>query len=45
MSNNKKFYIIMKPGGDAIKSASVGATMKEIRHFKYFPYISYGEAI
>ena len=28
-----------------IKSTSIGAPMKEIRCFKYSPYISYGEAI
>ena len=45
-----KIYIIMKPAksqikGDAIKSASIGATCWEISHFKYYLYISYEETI
>ena len=35
----------VKSRGDAIQSTSAGTTVKEIRHFKYSPYISYGETI
>ena len=43
MSHKKLYHCEAR--GDGIKSASIGATMKEIWYFKYFPYVSYGDGV